>query len=113
MKNVVHLFLVAALIGHNWPIYFGYRDGRGFSVIFGSFLALHWLGEFSTTIIGLLLGIIVLENLIIAYSGWLWLMIPWLFIRSSSFSLVAIFLLAATPEIKEFRNQTRNGKLES
>ena len=114
------LFSLAVLIGHNWPIYFGFRGGRGFSVIFGSFLAVDWLGAFSTTIIGVLLGMVVFENLIIAYSGWLWLMTPWLFFRSSdcvfllySVSLSIIFLLAAAPEIKEFLSQSRSGNLDS
>jgi len=114
------LFSLAALVGHNWPIYFGFRGGRGFSVIFGSFLAVDWLGAFSTIIIGILLGMVVFENLIIAYSGWIWLMTPWLFVRSFdsvfflySVSLIMIFLLAAAPEIKEFLNQSRSGKLES
>jgi len=103
------LFSLAALVGHNWPIYFRFRGGRGFSAIFGSFLAVDWLGAFSTTIIGVLLGMVVFENLMIAFSGWLWLMTPWLFVRSSdcvfllySASLIVIFLLAAAPEIKEF-----------
>lgn len=114
------LFSLGALIGHNWPIYFRFRGGRGFSVIFGSFLAVDWLGAFSTTIIGVLLGMVVFENLILAYSGWLWLMIPWLFARTSNYifllysiSLSMIFLLAATPEIKEFLSQSRSGNLHS
>jgi len=114
------LFSLGALIGHNWPVYFGFRGGRGFSVIFGSFLAVDWLGAFSTTIIGILLGMVVFENLILAYSGWLWLMTPWLFIRSSDYifllysvSLTMVFLLAAAPEIKEFLSQSRSGNLDS
>ncbi len=114
------LFSLAAVIGHNWPIYFRFRGGRGFSVIFGSFLALDWLGAFSTIIIGILLGMVVFENLILAYSGRLWLMTPWLFVRSSnlvfllySVSLTMMFLLAAAPEIREFLNQSRKGNLDS
>jgi len=114
------LFSLGALIGHNWPLYFGFRGGRGFSVIFGSFLAVDWLGAFSTAIIGVLLGMVIFENLIVAYSGWLWLMTPWLFARSSNYifllysvSLTIIFLLAAAPEIKEFLSQNRSGNLGS
>jgi glycerol-3-phosphate acyltransferase PlsY len=120
LENCHLLFSFAALIGHNWPLYFKFRGGRGFSVIFGSFLAIDWLGAFLTTILGMLLGIVVFEDLILAYSGWLWLMTPWLFVRSSDFaillysvSLTILFLLAAIPEIKEFLSHSHRGNLDS
>jgi hypothetical protein len=35
---------VGGLIGHNWPVYYGFKGGRGFAVIFGSFLMIDWVG---------------------------------------------------------------------
>jgi len=42
---------VAAIVGHNWPVYIGFRGGRGVSCALGSILMLYWPGA--------LLGLIV------------------------------------------------------
>jgi glycerol-3-phosphate acyltransferase PlsY len=42
---------VAAIVGHNWPLYIGFRGGRGVSCSFGSILMLYWPGA--------LLGLVV------------------------------------------------------
>lgn len=69
---------VAGLVGHNWPVYHRFRGGRGFSVIFGSFAVIDWLGALATTTVGMLLGMVVAGNPFVAYVSWLWLMIPWM-----------------------------------
>jgi len=33
---------VAAVIGHSWPVYIGFRGGRGVSTGFGAILVLSW-----------------------------------------------------------------------
>ena len=33
---------VAAVIGHNWPVYIGFRGGRGVSTSFGALLVISW-----------------------------------------------------------------------
>jgi len=42
---------VAAIVGHNWPLYIGFRGGRGVACSFGSILMLYWPGA--------LLGLVV------------------------------------------------------
>lgn len=54
---------IAAIAGHNWPVYFHFRGGRGVATLIGSFLAY----DFQTTALGLLLVFLPLS--IIRWSG--------------------------------------------
>jgi glycerol-3-phosphate acyltransferase PlsY len=111
---------VAGLIGHNWPIYYQWAGGRGFSVIFASFLIVDWLGPVVTVIVGLLLGMVVFRNLMLAYGSWLWLMIPWIWLRTHDpvylgYVIVVnlIFAIATLPETRTILRYRREGKLEA
>ena len=46
---------LAAVIGHNWPVYAGFRGGRGVLVSFGIFWLLCWPAALVCTVIGLLI----------------------------------------------------------
>ena len=53
---------IAAIIGHIWPVYIGFRGGRGVATFFGGLLFLHW----PTALIcggGILLGITFITRL--------------------------------------------------
>jgi glycerol-3-phosphate acyltransferase PlsY len=110
---------VGALVGHNWPLYYRFRGGRGFSVIFASFLVVDWLGAVATVLVGLLLGIVVLDSLAVAYVAWLWLMIPWLWLRTHDAAVLAyalamngLFFAATLPEIRTVARYRREGRLD-
>jgi glycerol-3-phosphate acyltransferase PlsY len=111
---------LAGLVGHNWPVYYGFKGGRGFAVLVASFFAVDWLGPLVTIPLGLLLGMVIVRNLFVAYVAWLWLMVPWLWFRSHSPDYVAfavmanlVFLVATIPEIRMFLKYRREGKLDS
>jgi glycerol-3-phosphate acyltransferase PlsY len=110
---------IGGLVGHNWPLYHRFKGGRGFAVIFGSFIALDWLGALVCTLGGLAFGMMILGNTMIAYISWLWLMIPWMFWRLGTPGLVytlfinLIFVLATIPEIRLMLRMRREGKYEA
>jgi glycerol-3-phosphate acyltransferase PlsY len=111
---------VAGLVGHNWPIFFRFRGGRGFSVIFAGFVVADLLGAVVTPFLGMLLGMIFFRNVSVAYIAWLWLMIPWLWFRTHdrAFLIYAVvinlvFILAVLPEIRMLLRYRREGKLEA
>jgi glycerol-3-phosphate acyltransferase PlsY len=116
-----HLIVaVTGLVGHNWPIYYRFKGGRGFSVIYGSFLVVDWLGAIITLVVGLLVGMIVFQSPSVAYIAWLWLMIPWLWFRTHdpahfAYAVVVnlIFLIATLPEIRMIIQYRREGKYEA
>jgi glycerol-3-phosphate acyltransferase PlsY len=110
---------VAGLEGHNWPVYYRFRGGRGFSVIFGSFVVIDWLGALVITTAGILLGMVVAGNPFLAYVSWLWLMIPWMWLRNHGWAHLAyailvniVFALAVIPEVRTYLAYGREGKLD-
>jgi glycerol-3-phosphate acyltransferase PlsY len=116
-------FLVAAvagLVGHNWPVYFRFRGGRGFSAIMGGFFVVDWVGALATPILGLFLGMVIIGSVPVAYVAWLWLMIPWLWLRTRdpahlayAISINLIFVIATIPEMRTFARYRREGKLDA
>ena len=110
---------VAGLSGHIWPIYHRFHGGAGFSAIMGGLLAIDWLAVLVTPVAGILLGMLVFRNMIVASLSWLWLLIPWLWWRfngDSTYIIYAIvinilFLLAMIPEYQTAMKFKKEGKL--
>jgi glycerol-3-phosphate acyltransferase PlsY len=111
---------VAGLVGHNWPIYYRFKGGRGFSAILGGFFVVDWVGALATPILGLLLGMVFIGSVPVAYVAWLWLMIPWLWFRTRdpahlayAIAINLIFVVATIPEMRMFARYRREGKLDA
>jgi glycerol-3-phosphate acyltransferase PlsY len=110
---------LGGLIGHNWPVYYRLKGGRGFAVIFGSFVALDWQGALVCTLGGLAFGMTILGNTMLAYISWLWLMIPWMAWQAGTPGLVyallinLIFILATIPEMRLMLRMRREGKYQA
>lgn len=112
-------FLVCAamgLVGHNWPIYYRFRGGRGLSAIYGGFLVVDWIGTLVTAVVAMILGLSVLRSVLVAYTGGMWLMVPWLWFRSHDPAYVVyalfvnvIYWIAMMPEIKAMSELRRRG----
>lgn len=112
-------FLITAamgLVGHNWPIYYRFKGGRGLSAIYGGFLVVDWIGSLVTSFVGMFLGLLVLRNVFVSYLAGLWLMIPWIWFRTHDVAHLAyvifvniIFVVAMIPEIKMMRDRSRRG----
>lgn len=109
---------IAGMAGHNWPIYYRFEGGMGFSPAMGSLLVVDWLAIFMLPITGTLIGLI-LRNMVVASLSWLWLLIPWMWFRTFDWgylvyavALNLLFLLAMIPEIKRAVNYWKEGKLQ-
>ena len=76
------LVSIAGVIGHNWPIFFRFKGGRGVSAIFASFFIIDWLGPFALPFLSAILGLMIFRNVAIAYFGSSFLMFPWLWFRT-------------------------------
>jgi glycerol-3-phosphate acyltransferase PlsY len=115
-------FLFAAgmgVIGHNWPIYYRFKGGSGISATYGGMLVIDWLGTLICASAGMIFGMVVVKQVMVAYLAGLWFMIPWLWFRTHDYFhlgyiiLVNLsFLLAVLPEIrfilKEYRKGNKN-----
>jgi glycerol-3-phosphate acyltransferase PlsY len=109
----------AGMIGHIWPVYHRFQGGRGLSAVYGGMFAIDPLGVLVTSIGGMLLGLFVLRDMLVAYVGGLWLLIPWLWLRTHEVAYLAyaiavnvIFLLAMLPEMGQYIQLRREGKGE-
>jgi glycerol-3-phosphate acyltransferase PlsY len=104
------------LVGHNWPLYYRFKGGRGLSPMYGGFLVVDWIGTLVTAVVGMFLGLVVFRNVFLSYLLGPWLMIPWLWFRTRDPWHVAyavlvnlIFVLAMYPEIRTMRDHKRRG----
>lgn len=88
------IWALAALIGHVWPVYHGFKGGGGMSVVIGSLLAIDWLAVFVMSIGGIIVGLGILRDVYLIYFSGLLLVIPWLWFRTGSVPLL-LFAIAA------------------
>lgn len=115
-----HLFVAAAgVMGHNWPVYYRFKGGRGFSAVFGGMLIIDWIAIPATTLGGMLLGILGFRDILVAYMAGLWLMIPWLWFRTHDWAHLVyalavnvFFIVAMLPELKQYIPLKRAGKAD-
>lgn len=110
---------VFAVIGHNWPVYYRFKGGSGMATTLGGLLAVDWVGTLTCNAVGMLIGFGLVRDLVVAYTGWTWLMIPWLWIRTGNpvmalyaLSLNLAFFLALVPELKRYIESRKQGKIE-
>jgi acyl phosphate:glycerol-3-phosphate acyltransferase len=109
---------VGGLMGHIWPVYYHFHGGSGFSAILGGLLVINWPAAIILPIAGLLLGMVVFRNMVVASLSWIWLIIPWFWWQTdgdSAYLLYAvavnvIFLLAMYPEYKTAMKYKQEGK---
>ena len=110
---------VAGVAGHNFPVYYKFKGGRGVSPIFGGLLIIDWLSIPVTVLISNIFGLALFRNVMIAYTGFTILLIPWMWFRFHDWAYVAyaasitlLFYLAMIPELKQYYHLWRAGELE-
>lgn len=107
----------AGMIGHIWPLYYRFQGGRGLSAVYGGMFAIDWLGVFVTSLGGMVLGLFVVRDFLVAYVAGLWFLIPWLWFRTHDVGHVlyavavnVLFVLGILPELKQYLRFRREGK---
>lgn len=114
-------FLIAAaagVVGHNFPIYYGFKGGRGITAVWGGLFVIDWLAIPITNVLGMILGLAA-KDVLLAYSGGLLLLIPWFWLRGQSWEFVAYGLFvnimywwAMWPDLQKYLSFKRQGKGE-
>jgi glycerol-3-phosphate acyltransferase PlsY len=106
-----------AIVGHNYPIFHGFKGGRGLATVYGGFFVLDWLGVLVTSLSGMLLGGLLGQVLMMRWAGLL-LMIPWIWFRTHDLAELvyvlianALFWFAMLPELRQYFRLRREGLL--
>lgn len=114
-----HLVVAAAIvIGHNWPVYHGFKGGRGQSAVIGSLLAIDWLAPLVTIPVGSAIGLLVFRDMFVAYYLGQPLLIVWFAIfgkwPEALYSLVwvVVLVIASWPELSQYYRRRRAGEIE-
>ena len=98
----------AALVGHNWPIYYHFMGGRGESVVYGSMLIIDPLGAVVCNIAAVILGLIIGQVHVVRWGGMV-LLIPWLWLRTQDPIMLAyivfmniVFWISMRNDVKQY-----------
>lgn len=98
----------AAVAGHNWPVYYRFKGGRGESPIIGGLLVIDWLGVLVTNLAGWAAGL-ALGSLLVMRWAWLFLMIAWFWIHTGDpwhvgygVTVVLLYFAALASELKQY-----------
>lgn len=107
----------STIVGHIYPVYYGFRGGRGSSTISGVLLVLDWFGTLLTAVAGLVVGVL---------GGWVntarWLgrifMIPYVWIVyqepwhvAFTVAVNLLFFVSMRGEIRQLAALKRQGAL--
>lgn len=109
----------AVMLGHNYPLYHGFKGGKGQTPFYGSVLAIDPVAIPVTSVAGTIIGIGVLREMLAAYTLGMWLTVPWFLWRRRTpealFALVAnvLFTIAMIPEARDYLEKRRSGEMES
>ncbi len=102
----------ACVVGHAFPLFYGFAGGFGQSPIVGSALALDWVSMPTTTVAGLAVGVGVGDSLV-ALEGWPALMVPFALWRRDrallgwAVAVNAVYWVRMAPEARQRLDHVR------
>jgi len=114
------IYGIAVTAGHNLPIFYGFKGGRGTSTILGALLAMSPLAIPVTIFLGYLIGLGIFKDVLLAHhAGWI-VLLPFYFAVLGRWDLV-IFAVAINilrwgvsgTELKEYWQLRKSGALKT
>ncbi|MFN8258389.1 MAG: glycerol-3-phosphate acyltransferase [Bacteroidales bacterium] len=87
------LTAVFGIFGHNYPVYYSFKGGRGESPLLGALLVINWFGLLIVNVAATILGFITGSVLVVRWGGYI-LMVPWLWIYFKDIWYVLFMLVA-------------------
>lgn len=110
---------VAGMIGHNWPVFGGFKGGRGVSSAYGGFLVVDFIGAIVCALGGMIIGLFVVRDFVFAYLAGIFLAIPWLWVRTQdaayilfAVALNILFVVAMIPDLRQYLKFRKMGKAD-
>jgi glycerol-3-phosphate acyltransferase PlsY len=112
-------FMITAamgVVGHNYPVFHKFKGGAGLSAAMGGLLVVDWMSVIVTPVAGMILGLGLGRDAYIASTLWLFLLVPWFWIRTHDWAhiiyvavILASFLLATIPVTKQYIKLRKKG----
>jgi glycerol-3-phosphate acyltransferase PlsY len=112
------IFSIFVIIGHNYPIYYRFKGGRGLSPMLGSLLAIDPLGMIIAMVAGTLLAVFIDQpsaSLILWFPIliiWSWLIRHNTTIAVYAVVLLFMFLIAEIPDIRLALQYQKQGRMD-
>lgn len=117
-----YYFLVAAVfvvVGHDWPVFHGFRGGGGIGPTYGGFLVVSPLGAVVSALAGLVFGLFVVRDLLVSFTSGLWFFLLWLVLTGNGWPYVVygvainvVFVVALIPDTRDYLRKKRAGEVE-
>lgn len=108
-----------AIVGHNWPLYHGFKGGRGQSPMLGAMLGIAPLGAVVCTAVGFVVGYWVIKDAMASDNLGQVLYIPWVWIAGLGPWAIAwavlsnvVFFGSYYGEIAQYARGKRSGSLK-
>lgn len=114
-----YYFIAAAagVIGHNYPVFHGFRGGHGESAILGGLLVIDAVALVATTILGFGIGFLAGSILVVRWAG-LMLLVPWLWISTGDpwavgyiVFVLAVYFWASSRDLRQYRGMIGRGNI--
>lgn len=112
------VFSIFTIIGHNYPIYYRFKGGRGLSPMLGSLLAIDPLGMIVALFAGTLLAVLINQphaSLILWFpmlTIWSWLVKDNPITAIYTIILLVLFLVAEIPEMRLALQYQKQGRMD-
>ena len=108
----------AAVVGHNYPIFYRFRGGAGMSPYLGGLAVLDWVAVPVVTLLGTLTGALFRNVVLVYASGVIWLF-PWFWWRDTGWEAfvyafvvnIAIWI-ALWPVMTDLSRMLRSGEID-
>jgi glycerol-3-phosphate acyltransferase PlsY len=104
-----YLMSVFIILGHDFPIYYRFKGGRGVSCLLGSLVVFNWVSIPVAMILSLAIGLLVIDDAFFAYLTMPVYLIPWTLLTTGASLFLAYALVvngiywgALMPEIREY-----------
>lgn len=112
------IFSIFAIIGHNYPIYYRFKGGRGLSPMLGSLLVIEPVGMIAALLASTMFGVLINQpqtSLILWFpllTLWSLFVDPNIPIAIYSVILLVLFIIAEIPEIKLAQQYRKQGRMD-
>jgi glycerol-3-phosphate acyltransferase PlsY len=121
LNSQAYAYLISAsiILGHDFPVYYRFRGGRGVSCLLGSLLFFDWPSIPVTLVSSMAIGLLVIDDAFIAYLSMPIYLVPWALLTSGAsqffaYAIVvnAIYWIALIPEMQEYLKFRRTAAYE-